>query len=175
MISPRCVFYPEDSDPLLRIKFTACRKLSWCAGRLQYSATPQPLPVWLTVTACSHPCSHCHSSMEMTGTVHRSDLAKWRQDDVRCRRTIRRWKAWLVSFRSMCGAGGVEQKIFIHPVNSSKQTVPVYSHVDILKQLEQINVPTKKLSSPAAQPAEWTPLKPLALGPPPPYYQKKHC
>ena len=92
-------------------------------GAFAIQCNSPALPVWLTVTACSHPCSHCHSSMEMTGTVHRSDLAKWRLDDIRCRRTIRRWKAWLVSFRSMCGAGGVEQKIFIHPVNSSKQTV----------------------------------------------------
>ena len=38
MLSRCCIFHPEDSDPLLRMKFTACRKLPWCAGRLQYSA-----------------------------------------------------------------------------------------------------------------------------------------
>ena len=100
-------------------------KAALVRGAFAIQCNSPALPVWLSVTACSHPCSHCHSTMEMTGTVHRSDLAKWRQDDVRCRRTIRRWKAWLVSFRSMCGAGCVEQKIFIHPVNSSKQTVVV--------------------------------------------------
>ena len=84
--------------------------------------SPDP-PVWLTVTACSHACSHYHSPVVMSGTVQTSDLAKWRQDDVCCRRMIRRWKAWLSSFPSMCGAGAVEQKKFIHSPISSKCTV----------------------------------------------------
>ena len=84
--------------------------------------SPDP-PVWLTVTACSHACSHYHSPVVMTATVQTSDLAKRRQDDVCCRRVIRRWKAWLSSFPSMCGAGAVEQKKVIHSPISSKCTV----------------------------------------------------
>ena len=90
--------------------------------------SPDP-PVWLTVTACSHACSHYHSPLVMSGTVQISDLAKWRQDEVCCRRMIRRWKAWLSSFPSMCGAGGAEQKNFIHPAFSSKPTVQVSASI----------------------------------------------
>ena len=32
------------------------------------------------------------------GTVQKSNLAKWRQDDVCCRRAIRRWNAETVTF-----------------------------------------------------------------------------
>ena len=75
--------------------------------------SPDP-PVWLTVTACSHACSHYPSPLVMTGTVRTSDLAKWRQDDVCCRRATRRWNAETVTFPAMCGTAAAEQKISIH-------------------------------------------------------------
>ena len=86
--------------------------------------SPAP-PVWLTVTACSHACSHYHSPIGMTGTVQTSDLAKWRQDDVCCRRTIHRWKAETLTFPAMYGTTPAEQKKFIHTSVSSKRTVHV--------------------------------------------------
>ena len=84
--------------------------------------SPAP-PVWLTVTACSHACSDYHSPIGMTGTVQTSDLAKWRQDDVCCRRTIRHWKAETLTFPAMYGTAAAEQKKFTHTSRESECTV----------------------------------------------------
>ena len=125
MLSRCCIFHPEDSDPLLRMKFTACRKLPWCAGRLQYSAHyryPQSFPQSVAAVIA---CSHYQSPIVKYGTVERSDLAKCRQDDLCCRRTIRRWNPEARGFRLMYGTPAADEKNFIHTPVSSKSSVGV--------------------------------------------------
>ena len=52
-----------------------------------------------------------------------SDVAKWRQDDLCCRRTIRRWNPELASFPVMYGSVGAEELFRIHTSAKSKWTV----------------------------------------------------
>ena len=123
MLSRCCIFHPEDSDPLLRMKFTACRKLPWCAGRLQYRAHyryPQSFP---QSAAAVIACSHYQSPIVKYGTVERSDLAKCRQDELCCRRTIRRWNPEARGFRLMYGTPTADEKKFIHTPVSTKSSV----------------------------------------------------
>ena len=123
MLSRCCIFHPEDSDPLLRMKFTACRKLPWCAGRLQYSAHyryPQSFP---QSAAAVSACSHFSPPYGLTGTGDRSDLAIKSLNDLCCRRTIHRSKRLAKTLRLMCGSVGTEEIFLIHPCISSKCTV----------------------------------------------------
>ena len=123
MLSRCCVFYPEDSESIFGVKFTACRKLSWCAGRLQYSAHyryPQSFPQSVAAVIA---CSHYHSPIVEYGTVQRTDLAKCRQDELCCRRTIRRWNPEARGFRLMYGTPAADEKKFIHTPVSSKSSV----------------------------------------------------
>ena len=149
----------QDSDPLLGLKFTACRKLSWCAGRLQYSALMEGLTSHMTGElhhrmhypsrsfAEFHIRDHSfytiyivYTSNPLSGTLNSrhqhvvsqwgippccvgSDVAKWRQDDVCCWRTIRRWNAELASFPVMYGSVGAEELFRIHTSAKSKCTV----------------------------------------------------
>ena len=53
-----------------------------------------------------------------------SDVAKWRQDDLCCRRTIRRWNPEARGFRLMYGTPAADEKKFIHTPVSSKSSVP---------------------------------------------------
>ena len=71
-------------------------------------------PVTVAVSRCSHCSTHYRTPTVKYGTVQKSNLAKWRQDDVCCRRAIRRWNAETVTFPEMCGTPAAEQKIFIH-------------------------------------------------------------
>ena len=80
-------------------------------------------PVTVAVSRCTHCSTHYHTPIVKYGTVQKSNLAKWRQDDVCCRRAIRRWKAETVTFPKMCGTAAAEQKIFIHTSVSDKSTV----------------------------------------------------
>ena len=124
-LSRCCIFYPEDSEPIFGVKFTACRKLPWCAGRLQYSAHyryPQSFPQSVAAVIA---CSHYQSPIVKYGTVEKSNLAKCRQDDLCCRRTIRRWNPEARGFRLMYGSVGVGGKISIYPSVQSECTVPV--------------------------------------------------
>ena len=117
----------EDSEPIFGLKFTACRKLPWCAGRLQYSAHyryPQSFP---QPAAALIACSHYQSPIVKYGTVERSDLAKCRQDELCCRRTIRRWNPEARGFRLMYGTPAADEKKFIHTPVSSKSSVREYS------------------------------------------------
>ena len=124
-LKPLCIL-AEGQCADLPAKIYGMSKAVLVRGAFAIQCTSPDPPVWLTVTACSHACSHYHSPVVMNGTVQTSDLAKWRQDDVCCRRMIRRWKAWLSSFPSMCGAGAVEQKKFIHTSIEDKRTVREY-------------------------------------------------
>ena len=106
------------------LKFTACRKLPWCAGRLQYSAHyryPQSFPQSVAAVIA---CSHYQSPIVKYGTVERSDLAKCRQDELCCRRTIRRWNPEARGFRLMYGTPTADEKKFIHTPVSTKSSVP---------------------------------------------------
>ena len=125
MLSRCCIFHAQDSEPILGMKFTACRKLPWCAGRLQYSAHyryPQSFPQSVAAVIA---CSHYHSPIVKYGTVEKSNLAKCRQDDLCCRRTIRRWNPEACSFRLMYGTPAADEKFFIHTPVSTERTVPV--------------------------------------------------
>ena len=84
-------------------------------------------PVISAVSRRSHACSHYQSPIAKYGTVERSDPAKCRQDDLCCRRTIRRWNPQARGFRLMYGSVGVGGKISIHPSVQSECTV----HVDV--------------------------------------------
>ena len=123
MLSRCCIFHAQDSELILGMKFTACRKLSWCAGRLQYSAHyryPQSFPQSVAAVIA---CSHYHSPIVKYGTVEKSNLAKCRQDDLCCRRTIRRWNPEARSFRLMYGTPAADENFFIHAPVSTKRTV----------------------------------------------------
>ena len=123
MLSRCCIFHAQDSEPILGMKFTACRKLPWCAGRLQYSAHyryPRSFP---QSAAAVIACSHYQSPIVKYGTVERSDLAKCRQDELCCRRTIRRWNPEARGFRLMYGTPAADEKKFIHSPVSPKRTV----------------------------------------------------
>ena len=80
-------------------------------------------PVTVAVSRCSHCSTHYRTPTVKYGTVQKSNLAKWRQDDVCCRRAIRRWKAETVAFPEMCGTAAAEQKKFIHTPVSPKSSV----------------------------------------------------
>ena len=80
-------------------------------------------PVTVAVSRCSHCNTHYRTPIVKYGTVQKSNLAKWRQDDVCCRRAIRRWNAETVTFPEMCGTPAAEQKISIHSAVSDKRTV----------------------------------------------------
>ena len=123
MLSRCCIFHTKERAAILGMKFTACRKLPWCAGRLQYSAHyryPQSFP---QSAAAVIACSHYQSPIVKYGTVERSDLAKCRQDELCCRRTIRRGNPEARSFRLMCGSAGSETIFLIHTCISSKSSV----------------------------------------------------
>ena len=81
-------------------------------------------PVTVAVSRCSHCSTHYRTPTVKYGTVQKSNLAKWRQDDVCCRRTIRHSKAETVTFPAMYGTAAAEQKKFIHTLVSHKRTVP---------------------------------------------------
>ena len=124
MLSRCCIFHTKERAMILGMKFTACRKLPWCAGRLQYSAHyryPQSFP---QSAAAVIACSHSQSPIVKYGTVERSDLAKCRQDDLCCRRTIRRWNPEARGFRLMYGTPTADEKKFIHTPVSTKSSVP---------------------------------------------------
>ena len=72
-------------------------------------------------------CSHYQSPIVKYGTVERSDLAKCRQDELCCRRTIRRWNPEARGFRLMYGTPTADEKKFIHTPVSTKSSVPVPS------------------------------------------------
>ena len=80
-------------------------------------------PVTVALSRCTHCSSHYRTPIVKYGTVQKSNLAKWRQDDVCCRRAIRRWKAETVAFPEMCGTAAAEQKKFIHTSVEDKCTV----------------------------------------------------
>ena len=80
-------------------------------------------PVTVAVSRCTHCSTHYRTPIVKYGTVQKSNLAKWRQDDVCCRRAIRRWKAETVPFPEMCGTAAAEQKKFIHTPVSPKSSV----------------------------------------------------
>ena len=144
------------------LKFTACRKLSWCAGRLQYSALMEGLTSHMTGElhhrmhypsrsfAEFHIRDHSfytiyivYTSNPLSGTLNSrhqhvvsqwgippccvgSDVAKWRQDDLCCRRTIRRWNPEARGFRLMYGTPAADEKKFIHSPVSPKSSVRLY-------------------------------------------------
>ena len=80
-------------------------------------------PVTVAVSRCTHCSTHYRTPIVKYGTVQKSNLAKWRQDDVCCRRAIRRWKAETVALPEMCGTPAAEQKKFIHTSVEDKCTV----------------------------------------------------
>ena len=123
MLSRCCIFHTKERAVILGMKFTAGRKLPWCAGRLQYSAHyryPQSFP---QSAAAVIACSHYQSPIVKYGTVERSDLAKCRQDELCCRRTIRRWNPEARGFRLMYGTPAADEKKFIHTPVSPKSSV----------------------------------------------------
>ena len=67
-------------------------------------------PVTVAVSRCSHCSTHYRTPIVKYGTVQKSNLAKWRQDDVCCRRAIRRWNAETVTFPEMCGTPAAPEK-----------------------------------------------------------------
>ena len=76
--------------------------------------------VTVAVSRCTHCSSHYRTPIVKYGTVQKSNLAKWRQDDVCCRRAIRRWNAETVPFPEMCGTAAAEQKKFIHTLDHTR-------------------------------------------------------
>ena len=80
-------------------------------------------PVTVAVSRCTHCSTHYHTPIVKYGTVQKSNLAKWRQDDVCCRRAVRRWNAETVPFPEMCVTAAAEQKKFIHTSVEDKRTV----------------------------------------------------
>ena len=93
-------------------------------------------PVTVAVSRCSHCSTHYRTPTVKYGTVQKSNLAKWRQDDVCCRRAIRRWNAETVTFPAMCGTPAAEQKISIHSAVSGKSSVCVGSDCNNVTQKE---------------------------------------
>ena len=90
---------------------------------MQYSAHyryPQSFP---QSAAAVIACSHYQSPIVKYGTVERSDLAKCRQDELCCRRTIRRWNPEARGFRLMYGTRAADEKNFIHTPVSAKSSV----------------------------------------------------
>ena len=81
-------------------------KAALVRGAFAIQCTLSVPPVISAVSRCSHACSHYQSPIVKYGTVERSDLAKCRQDDLCCRRTIRRWNPEARGFRLMCGSAG---------------------------------------------------------------------
>ena len=92
-----------------------------CSAHYRY---PQSFPQSVAAVIA---CSHYQSPIVKYGTVERSDLAKCRQDDLCCRRTIRRWNPEARSFRLMYGTctPAADEKFFIHTPVSSKSSVPI--------------------------------------------------
>ena len=76
-------------------------KAALVRGAFAMQCTLSVPPVISAVSRCSHACSHYQSPIVKYGTVEISDLAKCRQDDLCCRRTIRRWNPEARGFRLM--------------------------------------------------------------------------
>ena len=96
-----------------------------CRSTLQFSAHyryPQSFPQSVAAVIA---CSHYQSPIVKYGTVERSDLAKCRQDDLCCRRTIRRWNPEARGFRLMYGTLAADEKNFIHTPVSAKSSVSI--------------------------------------------------
>ena len=98
-------------------------KAALVRGAFAIQCTLSVPPVTSAVSRCSHACSHYQSPIVKYGTVKRSDMAKCRQDDLCCRRTIRRWNPEARGFRLMCGSAGSGNFFLIHPCISSKSSV----------------------------------------------------
>ena len=98
-------------------------KAALVRGAFAIQCTLSVPPVISAVSRCSHACSHYQSPIVKYGTVDRSDLAKCRQDDLCCRRTIRRWNPEARSFRLMYGTPAADENFFIHTPVSTKRTV----------------------------------------------------
>ena len=128
MLSRCCIFYPEDSGPI-RDKIYRMSKAALVRGAFAIQCTSSVPPVISAVSRCSHACSHYQSPIVKYGTVERSDLAKCRQDELCCRRTIRRWNPEARGFRLMYGTPAADEKIFIHtpvsPKSSVRECVPL--------------------------------------------------
>ena len=98
-------------------------KAALVRGAFAIQCTLSVPPVISAVSRCTHACSHSQSPIVKYGTVERSDLAKCRQDDLCCRRTIRRWNAEARGFRLMYGTRAADEQIFIHAPVSAKSSV----------------------------------------------------
>ena len=95
---------------------------------MQYSAELRYPQSFRQSVAAVIACSHYHSPIVKYGTVEKSNLAKCRQDDLCCRRTIRRWNPEARSFRLMYGTPAADEKIFIHTPVSTKSSVQGIAH-----------------------------------------------
>jgi len=102
-------------------------KAALVRGAFAIQCTLSVPPVISAVSRCSHACSHYQSPIVKYGTVERSDLAKCRQDDLCCRRTIRRWNPEARGFRLMYGTPAADEKNFIHAPVSPKSSVARFS------------------------------------------------
>ena len=100
-------------------------KAALVRGAFAIQCTFSVPPVISAVSRCSHACSHYQSPIVKYGTVDRSDLAKCRQDDLCCRRTIRRWNPEARGFRLVYGTPAADEKNFIHTPVSAKSSVPL--------------------------------------------------
>ena len=113
----------------LRDKIYRMSKAALVRGAFAIQCTLSVPPVISGVSRCSHACSHYQSPIVKYGTVERSDLAKCRQDELCCRRTIRRWNPEARGFRLMYGTPAADEKNFIHTPVSAKSSVPyLYLH-----------------------------------------------
>ena len=113
----------------LRPKIYRMSKAALVRGAFAIQCTLSVPPVISAVSRCTHACSHSQSPIVKYGTVERSDLAKCRQDDLCCRRTIRRWNPEARGFRLMYGTPAADEKIFIHTPVSSKSSVPRWNRL----------------------------------------------
>ena len=107
----------------LRPKIYRMSKAALVRGAFAIQCTLSVPPVISAVSRCSHACSHSQSPIVKYGTVERSDLAKCRQDELCCRRTIRRWNPEARGFRLMYGTRAADEKNFIHTPVSAKSSV----------------------------------------------------
>ena len=103
-------------------------KAALVRGAFAIQCTLSVPPVISAVSRCSHACSHYQSPIVKYGTVERSDLAKCRQDDLCCRRTIRRWNPEARGFRLMYGTRAADEKNFIHAPVSPKSSAGFHLH-----------------------------------------------
>ena len=109
----------------LRPKIYRMSKAALVRGAFAIQCTLSVPPVISAVSRCSH-CMQSlplpHSKVWYRGE---SNLAKCRQDDLCCRRTIRRWNPEARSFRLMYGTPAADENFFIHTPVSTKRTVPL--------------------------------------------------